>query len=185
MSVISRFKSLFSTEEPVKPTRGYNFTDEDRQYSAEIRAKRKEYELMKLQRQSELDNLLMEKKLLTIKTEIQDLTDQLSDNPESDEEPSSEMDLIKLIIPLLTAKNTTSPAPSMPANFPSGPSSDTPAFKELSTEQLIQIWQNTPKNIQDIARKSSDEQVKAMLAQQMPDLSPDSISRALEIIRAN
>jgi len=57
--------------------------------------------------------------------------------------------------------------------------------QHISDEQLNQIWNNTPMMAKNFAKRSSDENLENLLRGQMPNVSDDTIKRAIAIIRKN
>ncbi|NTW33421.1 MAG: hypothetical protein HGB12_12505, partial [Bacteroidetes bacterium] len=103
---------------------------------------------------------------------------------------STTNELIKLFAPMIASKFTKSPnsvSPTMAETITSTqiPNTQPTEKQNISDENLMQIWQNTPMMAKTFAKKSSDENLENMLRAQMPNVSDDTVKRAIAIIRKN
>ena len=143
----------FLTKDKEIKQKGYIFSDEDREFSKEVREKKKHIELSKLDEQYNLEKLRIEKQKLELQRDI----DKIKEEYEDDEDlpnisnESTESELIKLFAPLVI-KNMK---PVSPVN--SSVSETSLPKKSVSDTELLAIWENTPENIKKLALTLSDE----------------------------
>lgn len=175
----------FRKEKEPKATKKYVFSDEDREYSHEINQKKKEIKMLMLEREAELHRLKIEKQKLELQQELEELKGVYDDV----EEASEDNDIMKMITALapLLLKNqnqTVAPVVSPPNNSETSSPQPVQAQQlDLSDEQLNQIWKNTPFAAKMMAKKMDDKTLEMYIKQQMPNVSTDTIARALKIIK--
>ena len=152
-------------------------TDEDREQSAEIRRLNKETKLTLAKIRLEEAKTDLEIKKLQLQNELNEYN--YSDD-DDDDSPNLESLLFGIISPILqnnlnTHIGTTSPSISC-VSSPSGE-------VVLTSEQITDLWNKLPKNIQIEAIKSSDDDIKIFVKKNIPNISEKSSNDILEYIR--
>lgn len=178
--VIVRFFGWFRPKTEVR----HNFSNDDRELSLEIREKKKEIALLKLDRENELHKLRIERERLQLKEDIDELKESYDnfDDLSSDNEDDSTTALIKLLAPLfLQNKVSSSVVPSDSITSP--PVQKEQPKQDLTDEQLLSIWKETPKIARKFAQSLSDENLRIQIEKQLPMVSNQTIARAIDIIR--
>ena len=160
----------------------HTFNDGDREVSVEIRQKKKELELLKLERENELSKLKMFKAKLELENEIEELQEAMADNTD-DMQPETDgtTELIKLFAPLLL-KNINPSASVLDVPI----QSFSPLQEQklsLSDEQLKEIWNRTPEMAKNYAKKAPDDTISKLILSQMPNIDADTLARALKLIK--
>lgn len=153
------------------PQNNHTFTDEEREYSKEIREKKREIELLKIERESELHKLKIEKQKLELQQEINELRNLYDDDDDdgtTDLESDSSSELIKMFAPYFL-KNLK-------------PSSE-PLIQTISKIDIENLWKNTPESMKNHAKTQTDEDLKRYLKTQLPNIDDESIKYAISLIR--
>lgn len=173
--------NLFNKNKEVKQ-KSYTFSDEDREFSKEIRERKKQIELSKLDEQYNLEKLRIEKQKLELQRDI----DKIKEEYEEDEDlpdvsnDSTENELIKLFAPMLI-QNMNKNKPVSPNN---SSASETPLPKNsVSDAELHSLWDKTPQQAKEFVKTITDEELKIYLARQLPNADADTLNRAVSIIR--
>lgn len=151
-------------------------TEEDRQQSAEIRRINKETKLTLAQIKLEEAKTDLELK----KMELQMKMEEFDDDDDDDNSPNLESLLFGIISPIIQNKlnshiGTTSPFVSE--------NSSSSGEVVLSSEQITDLWNKLPKNIQVEAIKSNDDDIKLFIKKNIPNISEKSSNDILEYIR--
>jgi len=175
------------TEEEQRP---YQFTDEDREKSAQLRLMRAE--LKKLEKETKLDELKEElefkKEELRLRREKRLM--ELSENP--NDSSSMEDKLMMLILAPILSKlgmNTLAPDGVISSAAAVGLSSS-PLAKEtaaasmsLSDDILKQLLGKVPKSYLKIAKKMQKEELELLIKNQLPLVDEDTINRAILLLK--
>lgn len=167
-----------------KPNK-YVFDDSDRESSKEIREKKKEIELLKLDRENEIHKLKIMKQKLELESEIQELQEAFSDDEDfyPEKESDSTTELIKMFAPMFINKAPVSaPIPTDKASNSSNPMEQKQHFTD---EQIKAIWDNTPKMARMFAKKADEQTIKIQIQKQIPNIDDDSIARAIKLIKSS
>jgi hypothetical protein len=160
--------SLFHWLKRKHPQNNHIFTDEEREYSKEIREKRREIELLKLERESELHKLRIEKQKLELQQEIEDLKNVYEDNEEVETESDNTSEFLKIIAPYFL-KNLK-PTQEQPIN-------------NISKTDIDNLWKNTPKSMKDHAKTQTDEVLIKYIQTQIPSINKEMMEYAISIIK--
>jgi len=142
---------------------GKNFTDEDRELSAEIREMRREYKRLQEERK-----LLMERDKIERLREDLGYYDEQTDITDKTENP--ETLLLNLLLPKILKGQS---------NINSSSSVMSPSEVTLSQEQIKQMVDNLPKKAVKYAKNMDDETKKQLIKTQMPNISNKSIKDIL------
>lgn len=172
----------FLTKDKEVKQKNYTFSDEDREFSKEIRERKKQIELAKLDEQYSLEKLRLEKQKLELQRDIDKIKEEYEDDEDIPDvsDNSAENELIKLFAPMLI-KNINQPAP-VPQTTSSA--SETPLPKNsVSDAELNSLWDKTPLQAKQFVKTITDEELKIHLAKQLPNADADTINRAVSIIR--
>jgi len=151
----------------------YEFTDEDREMSANMRRQKQEFQLELMRMEHENMRLQIDLKNAELRARMADLL------PEGEEDLGMAGELFKPIIQaalgggLLGAKNT----PPIPTE------QKPPLRAPLTDEQIRGIVDDLPPAGRKFARKASDETLKTFARNLIPDLSDNELERALKIVR--
>jgi len=174
--------NIFSKKEKKKV--GYVFNDSDRALSMEMREKKKEIELLKLERENELHKLRIEKQKLELQQEIDELKGLYDEEEPSISEDNMTSDLIKMFAPMLVNQIKHQSPNSSPLNINQTTTSNPSiSLKSISDEELLALWNETPQKYKDYAKTMSDENVLKTLQNHTPGCDVDTYSRALKIVR--
>lgn len=165
------FRFFTQQKTDIAPKRGYPFDDYDRAISRELQDRKKELQMMKLQREDTLHKLRIEKEILELQQDLDDMKDQ------GEEEPSTntDADLYKMMLPLLMGKMTPAPVSKV--------SSPLPEKQVLSSQQITEIWHNLPSSVQKMAKKLDDATLSSLIASNMPNLAEQSIAECVQFVK--
>ena len=157
-----------------------------RKMNAELKEKKQEIELMKLESMHELETLKLQKQKLELQSKIYDLEDQFADD-EEEEEPKSDNMAETLLMSILTksmqsnGEGATSTQPNPLAENISAPS-----LVSLSDDEIKEYISNYDKK--DIKKlKGLPVPMLKHLAKDHPEFSTfdsDTLERAIKILKA-
>jgi len=162
----------------------YVFDDEDRKVSAEIRERKKQHELAKLDDEYSLNKLRIEKQKLELQMDIDKIKAEYEEDEEIPDisENSTENELIKMVAPLIIQNMNKQQSPIQ--NNSSVPDNRAlPNKISISDTELFAIWERTPQQVKQYAKTISDETLKEHLAKQLPNADGDTLQRAILIVR--
>jgi hypothetical protein len=170
----------FFRKKSQKYGKNYDFTDEDRDVSAELRRQKAELSKLKMEKDAELYKLKIEREKLALLDEIDDLKAAMNETDDYADGTGGGSDIDKLLLGilapiLLKSKEVTTPPQKAPAATPSN----------ITIEQLREIWENLPGKTRSIARNVSDDTLKAYIRAQMPALDEETINKAVVVVREN
>ena len=188
-----RIMSIFSWFKKEKEHKGHVLDDEDRATAKELRDRKKEIEMLKLDRDDSLNKLRYEKQKLDLEREIEELRG-LYDDDEDEITPQADDDtttaLMKMFAPMLINKfsqqqPTQPPAYSSPSPVAQPQSISTPSSKvSLSDEELLKLWAETPSIAKAYAKNMGDDTIITSLKAKLPNVDDDTLQRGLKIIRS-
>jgi hypothetical protein len=172
--------SLFRNKEEKKTK--YTFNDEDREFSKEVRERKKQIELSKLDEEYSLTKLRIEKQKLELQRDIDKIKDEYEDD--SDDLPdvsgdNTENELIKMFAPMFLK------GMNQPKSSSTSTASETALQNKISYSDaaLVSMWDNAPIEAKNYAKLMTDEAILAKLELQLPNADGDSLQRALSIVR--
>lgn len=141
------------------------------QMQAEIEERRLDIEIRKLQKEKQLN----------------DLRDSMADDDEDDDgvDPADDMfgGLIAAVLKHTHnpgASSTAAPGPTHPSVSPTTPAQGV----VLSDDDIRAKWSLVPNSQKALARALPDEKLREHLIQMQPDISQQSLQRAIQIIRS-
>lgn len=164
---MSFLTKIFGTKE--QKLERYQFNDNDRQTSADLR-------LLRAKRKSVLEQIEIERANLELqkaKIELEDLKAELLED-DDDEESGSTADA--MITTLLTSVLAANKQPTAPVVEPQQTS--------LSDEDIKNIVHSIPEKYLKMARKMPEEQLRSIGKMQMPNLSDLDLNRAIAYIKS-
>lgn len=169
---------------------GHTLTDEDREASKELRAKKKEIDMMKLEREDLINKMKFEKQKLELQEEIDELKGLFDEEDET--LPKNEDDtttaLLKMFAPALISKfaqqTQNTPAYSSPSPQQIPPTTPLNSKVSISDEELLKLWEETPTAAKLYSKSMSDETIITTLKAKFPNVDDESINRGLKIIRS-
>lgn len=177
MAILNTISEWFS-----KPSLKLNheFTDLDREKA--VSAKRARNETLELEEKLKREELLLEYQLRTeeIHAKIEECKlrrAELLQNNEEEQSSSSFEDT--LMLKLLDKLN-----PSVGAMPPTSISTQTPTEVNFTDEQLKTYISSVPKIARTLARKASVQELEEQIKQHQPNISKDSLSRAVTMLKA-
>ena len=189
-----RIMSIFSWFKKEKEHKGHVLDDEDRATAKELRDRRKEIEMLKLDRDDSLNKLRYEKQKLDLEREIEELRG-LYEDDENDIAPQEGDDtttaLMKMFAPMLVSKfsqqqTQQQPVYSSPSPVTQPQSNIAPPSQKvsLSDEELLKLWVETPSIAKSYAKNMSDDTIITSLKAKLPNVDDDTLQRGLKIIRS-
>lgn len=167
---------LFSLFKVRKVSPRYEFTDEDRQNSIEIRRIKQQMMKEELELQREGMRLQLELKNAEIRSRIAEYL------PEGDEDGLAQ-DLLQPIITAALGGKSPGQFVANKLQSPPIPTETKPLRQPLTEEQIREIKNSLPRSARKWAASASDDALKTMLLQQIPDLSEQEIQKAISIAR--
>jgi len=171
-----RILSLFKSEK--KPTPRYEFTEEDRKYSAEIRKKKQEMELMRMQHEMSLMESQVQLKSMELKAKMLELV------PEGEEEDGVSQMIMQIMQPALGGMiNKFSQGTPQPPSQPHKEQEIIPSREPISVEELRDFRDSLPRAQRKWAKTAPDGVLRNIILNQMPDLSEQEISLAIQVAR--
>lgn len=147
----------------------YEFTKQDRDYSAELRRKTQELKLKEQQMEHEIRMKELQMQLEELDYELNGEEEQSGSNPD--------MMLMTLFSQILNKQSVQANSISTPETIKK------PEQIVLSDEQMLNMWSNVPKQYKLMAKAMSDEQLIQFLHKQLGNIDTDTTHRALAIIR--
>lgn len=168
-------KSLFTK----KKKSSYEFTDEDRELSNEIRKQRAEIRKEKAKYE-------LEKERLRNQIEIEELKSQLEElkGIGDEEEQSIEQTLLNSILTPLIQKQFN---PMDSLKMASSSSYSAPANREeevhFSDDEIKGMIHQFDRATLKYARKMDDEQLRTVIIDRVPNIDADSVNRAILLIK--
>lgn len=154
------------------PKSGYTFDDEDQHHATEVKRLKAEQRKLQAEMALERQKLEFEKQ----KFELESLRDELYGDDEEDEQEGSSLD--KMLVPILMGAFVKQPAP---------PVDSTPVASvqkvQYTDDEIREILKQVPKHYIKLAQKMDDTTVRKFLYAQQPNVSDDTIERALKILR--
>ena len=165
---MSFLTKIFGTKE--QKLERYQFNDNDRQTSADLR-------LLRAKRKSVLEQIEIEKANLELqkaKIELEDLKAELMED-EDDEESGSTADA--MITTLLTSVLAANKQPTAPIV-------EQPQQTVLTDDDIKNIVHSIPEKYLKMARKMPEEQLRSIGKMQMPNLSDLDLNRAIAYIKS-
>lgn len=157
------------------PKKSYEFTDEDRRVSAEIRKQRQLYQLEQMEMERQNMRLQIELKNAEIRSRIAEFL------PEGEEEDGLAMELFKPIINATLGGMTGNFSPTPNSNSPP----KVPSREPLSEDKIKDIYDSLPKAAKKYARNAPEETLKTFALQQIPDLSQEELTKVVKVCREN
>jgi hypothetical protein len=148
----------------------HTFDEKDRDLA--VTARRQRAELDNLRREQEIEELRMKHdiRMAELQADMEDLVGEDA-APQGDGMSPEDRIAMKLIDKI--GERKTPP----PAATPQG-------AKEYTEEELKAKWADVPPVYKAVAKQSTDEQIKEYLhVRLLPDANPESINRALQVIR--
>jgi len=173
-------KNLFKKKKEFKSNLDDNARElsiQSRKYKAELKAIQHEIEKTKLER----EKLLSQAKLNALEEKIFG----------TNEESSEEQMLISLLMPMLAKSNpamTDMLKGQIPTPVVNNSKTPTPAMSttgvSLSEDMLKGYISKIPKNILKQLKKLDDDDLRVKIIETIPDLSKDSVDKAIIIIKS-
>jgi hypothetical protein len=184
--------SIFTKKKAENNYKGYNFSDEEREFGAEIRAKNKEIKLLKLEREKELEILKYEKDRLRLKAEINELKDELQPEYEEDEPMQDNQtdntfnNLLGTVAMAMMQKNQPQHTNNLQSSNPPQTNSKNNDDGKLSLndEQLKDIISEIPKKYLILAKTMPDDTIKQYIRGKYPELDEETINRGIKIVKS-
>lgn len=141
--------------------------------------------MKRLEQQMELKERELEHKMRVM--EMEDRIFEMEEQIYGGEEPSADESGVDGMIMKVLESAMTKKAPGLaiPQNN-STPQADIPQENpgvHITDEQLKEYWDSLSMFKKAYARRMSDEQISALLKGQVPNISEDSIARAIKLIR--
>lgn len=158
--------SLFDWFKRKKPSKSYDFDDEDRQHSIQIR--RIDAEKKRLVREIEITRL--KKDLYDLKADMID-----DDDFDDEENPDSESAVLMMLLTNILNKQQSQSATVTPTTPPN-------AKVILTSEQIEQLLHDNKKVVK-IAKNMSDDQLKQFAASRYPEIANQSVDQIIQAIR--
>ena len=162
---------------------GYALTDEDREDATAV--KRIKQQQRMIERES---NLMREKmRLEQIRSDYLQLKNDLTPEIEEEEDDANAM-LMSVLLPALMSKfqPQTTPDP-FSIQQQTAPEVGIPASAvsqvTLSDEQIKELINSQPKQVLKFAKKSDDATLRKLMYSHMPGMAPETIDKAIIILR--
>jgi hypothetical protein len=156
----------------------HELTQEERELGGDTKSiksaltrRRQELEMARLELEAEKQRIHYEYEIEKAKQDLEDL----QANYEEDDEGGGEDDILKTLLATFITKQ------QQPA--PAAPPAPAPTPQTLEDQQIAQVWRSLSKDHQKIAKRMNDGQLKAIINANLPGISEDSLTRAVEYVR--
>ena len=157
----------------------HEIQDEERELGGEttaiktsLKKARAELEIARIRLEAERDQIRLRAEIEEAK---QDLAD-LMDNGEEEESSGGSMEdtlMAALLARVMGGQQQPAPAIAPPA----------PAPVDLEEAQFREIWDKIPKTQRTVAKKMTDDQIKAYINGSLPGISEESLNKAVAFVR--
>ena len=156
----------------------YTFNEEDREFSKDIRAKKRELELLRMDNDIMLEQKRKELQILKLENEISEYM------PEQEEGPFDKLKELMSLAPLLGIQNNNS-LPQQVSNAVTSPQKEQNVeVKTKLTEQEIRtLLKQIPFFLKRSLLKKPDAELKEFIKQYRSDIDEESINLTIQIAR--
>lgn len=146
---------------------------ETRSIQTQLKRARADLELARLRLEAERDQIRIRAEIEEAKLDLADL---MGDNEEEDQSAGSSPEdaILTAFLGKIMAGQGQQPAITAPAQIQK---------VEVEDQQIAAIWAQIPKDQQRIAKKLSDDQLKAYINGSLPGISDSSLDRAVAFVR--
>lgn len=178
MSIADLFK-----KKKIEKRSDYDFTDEDREKSVEVR--RIKAELRAIEKESKLDELRAELEYKKEYLQLQRQKKILDLMPEPEQEPDLETQMLSsLLMPLMQKLTNVTPLTPAETEANSSPAISEPAGVSLSDDMLRAYLSRIPKAILKKLKKLSDDDLRTKVIEQFPTIDKNTTERAILLLKS-
>jgi hypothetical protein len=164
----------------------HDFTDEDRNLSlerrrvnAELRNKKNELELLRLQQKTQIEEMKLERERLKLERDLQDLKDEVYGYEDYEEQTPDSLMMTLLSTALLKGQHP--PSDDKNLSSPEQPSNDV----VLSREQIKAFYDGLSKTQKKLIKGLPDNEIQEAIKQKIPRISKESLNLCLEVVKQN
>jgi len=164
-------------------SRGHELDQEERDLGGEATATKTSLKKARAELEIERLKLEAERDQLKLRAQIEEARQELADimSDDEDEEPQGGSSTEDALMTLLLSKVMGGQQPVAPIAAPAP--APQPAPTSFDDQQIEAVWRSIPKDQQKIAKKLSDNQLKAYITGSLPSISDESLERAVAFVR--
>jgi hypothetical protein len=159
----------------------YEFTDEDRETSADVRRAKAELKRMQYEKEKMIQQIELER----TRAELRELQEELYDYDEETEVPvnTPETMLMQMLMNAFSTNNLNKDTTTTSTYTASDTDLNNNNKISMTDEQLMEMAKQIPKKYLVEARKMNDDMLINLLKSKLPNCDDDTINRAFNLIK--